>query len=167
MVVPWAATSAMGYLIIHALFTISSANDPKHVMLVEMKSVLTHSLGSWDLLLYSQMGLLWIPWLMLVFPSFEGIKQKAFLLAAVIIVPLGMTFLILDGTRVGTTVGFLVLLITFSELNVPQNQTGLIRDYALSVSYLILIFTPTIIVGNGALLRLPYRKLLEQFGLIS
>ena len=143
MVLQWCLTSLIGYLTIHSLFTISSANDPKQVMIGEMRSVFTHSLGSWDLLLYSQLGLLWI------------------------IVPFGMTFLILDGTRVGTTVGFLVLLITFTEIDNPPEVPLFIREYGLAIAYLILVFTPAIIVGNGALLRLPYRKILEQFGLIS
>ena len=167
MVLQWCLTSLIGYLTIHSLFTISSANDPKQVMIGEMRSVFTHSLGSWDLLLYSQLGLLWIPWLLLVLQKYQNFYRRIFLLGAVIIVPFGMTFLILDGTRVGTTVGFLVLLITFTEIDNPPEVPLFIREYGLAIAYLILVFTPAIIVGNGALLRLPYRKILEQFGLIS
>ena len=167
MALQWTTTSIIGYLIIHSIFTISSANDPKRVMLGEMKSVLLHSIGSWDLLLYSQMGLLWIPWLLFVIPSYKNIYNKFLLVFSVIIVPFGMTFLILDGTRVGTTVGFLLLLITFCEVKLPAEMPHFIREFGLGIAYLILIFTPSVIVGNGALLRLPYRKILEQFGLIS
>lgn len=163
----WALVSGVSYLTLHLSVTIPAIYDPKQVMISDLKSVLPTTLGSWHLLTYSQMGLLWIPWLIMVVPTLNFKKQKFFILSGAILVPLALTLFILDGTRVGTTVGYICLLITLDEAYHKKfsNSPNLKREF-YGIAFIFLVLVPSIIVGNQGKLRLPIRKFLEQFNII-
>ena len=163
---PWVASALTCYLSVHIFLKIDSVNDPKQVILGEIKHVTFHSLGSWDLILYSQMGLLWIPWIFLVLPSFQDLRQKLLVLLGVIVLPFFMSFFILDGTKIGTTVGFLTLLISGTDYLTDFKCSPKYQQQVISFGFIFIVFFPTILVGNGGLLRLPYRKILEQLNVI-
>jgi len=163
----WGLISLSAYLILHLSVSIPSAHSPVQVMLTDLKAVLPTTLGSWHLLTYSQMGLLWVPWLYLVMPTLINNTQKIFVIFGTIVLPLCLTLFILDGTRVGTTVGYLCLLITLDEAYQKNNKTyANISNYSLGILFFIFVITPSIIVGNQGILRLPIRKILEQFNVI-
>ena len=163
LVKTWIPLSVLTYLVIHLVFKIENINDPKLVILGEIKNVTLNSIGVWDLTLYSQMGILWLPWLFFILPHYKGASSKFFALLGVVILPLGMSFFILDGTKIGTTVGFLTLLASlldqYDKLFFREQTNNLL----VVIGFLLIVTVPTIIVGNGGVLRLPYRKLITHF----
>ena len=163
----WALISVSAYLLLHLNVSFPSTSDPKQVMLTDLEGVIPTSIGSWHLLIYSQMGLLWIPWLLMVIPTLITKQQQIFILLGSIILPLLLTLFIADGTRVGTTVGYLCLLITLDEsYQKTFKKYSNIKPQYFGALFSIFIVTPSIIVGNNGLLRLPIRKFLEQFNII-
>lgn len=163
----WGLVSFSSYLILHLSVSVPAAHSPVQVMLVDLRAVLPTSIGSWHLLTYSQMGLLWVPWLYLVIPTLMNKTQKLFVTCGAIVLPLCLTLFILDGTRVGTTVGYLCLLITFDEAYQKKNKNyANISKYSFGILFFVFVITPSIIVGNQAMLRLPIKKFLEQFNII-
>jgi hypothetical protein len=75
-----------------------------------------------------------------------------------------MTFLIADGTRVGTTVGFICLLIVFDESNF---RNPIMDDFRLKVVGFLAVFlvlVPSILVDVSGELRIPLRKIFEASG---
>jgi hypothetical protein len=163
----WALISLSAYLILHLSVSIPSVHSPVQVMITDLKAVIPTTFGSWHLLIYSQMGLLWIPWFYLVLPNLIINKEKLFVILGTIILPTALTLFILDGTRVGTTVGYLCLLITFDEAYQRSNKTYMnISSRLYGIFFFIFVLTPSLIVGNQGILRLPIRKILEQFNII-
>jgi hypothetical protein len=163
----WALVSISAYLMLHLNVSFPSTSDPKQVMLTDLQQVLPTTLGSWHLLAYSQMGLLWIPWLLIVLPTLITRMQMLFTILGAIVLPLGLTMFILDGTRIGTTVGFICLLITLDEAYQNKfHQSPKIKSSHYGVLFLIFVITPSIVVQNQGLLRLPIRKILEALNFI-
>jgi len=166
-VLQWAVVSISAYLMLHLNVSFPSTSDPKQVMIFDLQYLLPTTLGSWHLLSYSQMGLLWIPWAAIVLPTLKQKKQIIFVSLGVIVLPLSLTLFILDGTRVGTTVGYLVLLITMDEAYHSKFKSAPnLSPSIYGMLFLILALAPSIIVQNKGLLRLPFRKILEAFNLI-
>ena len=163
----WALIAISAYLLLHLNVSFPSTSDPKQVMLTDLQGVLPTTLGSWHLLAYSQMGLLWIPWLLMVLPTLTTKRQRVFVISGAIILPLFLTLFILDGTRIGTTVGFICLLITLDESYQRRFKTySNLNPQYFGVLFVIFVTTPSIVVENQGLLRLPIRKFLEQFNII-
>lgn len=166
-ILQWAFISISAYLLLHLNVSFPSTSDPKQVMIFDLQYLLPTTLGSWHLLTYSQMGLLWIPWAFIVLPTLKQKKEIVFISLGAIALPLSLTLFILDGTRVGTTVGYLVLLITLDEAYHKKyiNYSNL-SPKIYGLFFLILVLVPSIIVQNKGLLRLPLRKILEAFNFI-
>lgn len=163
----WALVSISAYLMLHLNVSFPSTSDPKQVMLTDLQQVLPTTLGSWHLLAYSQMGLLWIPWLLIVLPTLITRKQQIFTILGAIVLPLSLTMFILDGTRIGTTVGFICLLVTLDEAYQKKfYKSPRIKSLHFGILFLILMITPSIVVQNQGLLRLPIRKILEALNFI-
>ena len=163
----WALISISAYLLLHLNVSFPSTSDPKQVMLTDLQGVIPTTLGSWHLLVYSQMGLLWIPWILMVLPTLITKRERVFIILGAIILPLLLTLFILDGTRIGTTVGFLCLLITLDESYQKRfKKCSNLNPQYVGVLFFIFVITPSIIVENQGLLRLPIRKFLEQLNVI-
>jgi hypothetical protein len=75
-----------------------------------------------------------------------------------------MCFLIADGTRVGTTVGFLVLLILLDESKFRNPLPIASRLQLLGFLTLFLAIFPSILVDVSGKLRIPLRKIFEALG---
>lgn len=159
----WALVSSAAYIALHSLVNVPAKDDPKQVMLAELHVVVVNSVSVWHFLIYAFLGILWIPWFLLVFRKIETFREKVFTLIGVIVLPFSMSFLILDGTRVGATVGYVTLLISFkdrlSDNLITQENSNKILG-AITV-YLILI--PNIIVDSSGYLRIPISKFLEHY----
>jgi hypothetical protein len=159
----WALVSSLAYIALHFLVNIPAKDDPKQVMLAELHIVVVNSVSVWHFLIYAFLGILWIPWFLLVFRKIVTFREKIFTLIGVIVMPFSMSFLILDGTRVGATVGYVTLLISFkdklSDKLISQENSNKILG-AITV-YLILI--PNILVDSSGYLRIPISKFLEHY----
>jgi hypothetical protein len=157
----WAFIAFVAYFGLHLLVNIPSNNDPKKVMIAEIGTVIVNSLSVWHFLIYAFLGILWIPWYFIVYRNLVNGKEKFFTAAGVILLPFAMSFFILDGTRVGATVGYVTLLISFKDKffdrQIPVEKTNFLLGSL--VVYLILI--PNIIVDSGGGLRIPIAKFLE------
>jgi hypothetical protein len=73
---------------------------------------------------------------------------------------------VLDGTRVGVTIGYAALLITFVDLVSDQEISESLKNRLLGISVGMMTLFPTVVVQNSGVLRLPFKKFLEQFGLM-
>jgi hypothetical protein len=100
---------------------------------------------------------------MLVYRKLKNVQEKVFTLLGVIILPFAMSFLILDGTRVGATVGYVTLLISFKDKLLDQKIATEKSNQTLGAIAVYLILFPNIIVDSSGELRIPISKFLEHF----
>ena len=159
----WAIISSSAYIALHFFVNIPDGDDPKKVMLAELHNVIINSISVWHFLTYAFLGILWIPWFILVYRKLKNVQEKVFTLLGVIILPFAMSFLILDGTRVGATVGYVTLLISFKDKLLDQKITTDKSNQTLGAIAVYLILFPNIIVDSGGGLRIPISKFLEHY----
>jgi hypothetical protein len=159
----WAIVSSSAYVTLHFFVNIPDGADPKKVMLAQLSSVLVNSISIWHFLVYAFFGILWVPWFLLVYRKIKGKREKIFTLIGVIVLPFGMSFLILDGTRVGATVGYVTLLISFKDKLLDQETVTDQSYQTLGAILVYLILFPNINVDSGGKLRIPISKFLEQY----
>ena len=162
----WAPVSISAFVMIHLVLKPESDNNALQIVLSEISTVASTSLGSWHLIVFSTMGLLWIPWIFLALPNSKPGSSRFFLIAGAAVLPFSLSFLVLDGTRVGVTIGYAALLITFVDLVSDREISEHLNNRLLGISVGLIALFPTIVVQNSGVLRLPFRKFLEQFGLI-
>jgi hypothetical protein len=162
----WFFISLISYGALHLFVKVTAGNDPKSIIINQLHDVIPTSLASWHFLLYSILGLVWIPWICYVLPSLKNKRSKIYYVSSIIILPFAMSFFILDGTRVGTTVSFLVLLISFIEPQKENRQQSQLPSKWFGLGFLLIVVVPSVIVDIGGVLRLPLLKFLQQFGVI-
>jgi hypothetical protein len=90
-----------------------------------------------------------------------GLKEKIFTLIGVIFLPFAMSFFILDGTRVGATVGYVTLLISFKDKIIDKYIPVEKMNMLLGALIVYVILIPNIIVDSGGGFRVPIAKLLN------
>lgn len=159
----WAFISLLAYFSLHFFVDIQSEDDPKKVMLAQLRIVIVDSISAWHFLIYAFLGVLWIPWFLLVYRKIVTFQEKIFTLIGVIILPFSMSFLILDGTRIGATVGYVTLLISFKEKLVDKIISSESSNFILGAITVYLIIFPNIVVDIGGKLRIPISKFLENY----
>jgi hypothetical protein len=98
-----------------------------------------------------------------LFETYSGLKLIS-ASVGVIALPMSMCFLIADGTRVGTTVGFLALLILLDESKFRNPLPKSFRLQLLGFLTLFLAMFPSILVDVSGELRIPLRKIFEALG---
>jgi hypothetical protein len=159
----WAMISSIAYIALHLFVKIPDGDDPKKVMLAELHIVIVNSISVWHFLAYAFLGILWIPWFLLVYRKLRNSLEKIFTLIGVIILPFAMSFLILDGTRVGATVGYVTLLISFRDKLSDQKIDFDKSNQILGAILVYLIIIPNIIIDSSGVLRIPISKVLEHY----
>ena len=159
----WAMISSIAYIALHLFVKIPDGDDPKKVMLAELHTVVVNSISVWHFIVYAFLGILWIPWFLLVYRKLKNAQEKFFTLVGVIILPFAMSFLILDGTRVGATVGYVTLLISFKDKLLDQKIDFDKSNQILGAIVVYLIIIPNIIIDSSGVLRIPISKVLEYY----
>ena len=159
----WAFISLLAYVSLHFFVDVQSENDPKKVMLAQLRVVIVDSISAWHFLFYAFLGVLWIPWYLLIYRRIKNFHEKIFTLIGVIILPFSMSFLILDGTRIGATVGYVTLLISFKDRLSDEFISSESSNFILGAIAVYLILIPNILVDIGGQLRIPIAKFLEHF----
>jgi hypothetical protein len=140
------------------------------IVLGELESVIRGSLGVWSYIFLSVLGPTWIVFIYLFmrkawsFGEIGGV-QKSWVFLGVIGIPMGMSFFILDHTRLGVVVGLLPLfLFLLPEMKSFFTSIPTLRDIrfpVLSAGLLFWIMTPALIVDTAGVFRLPYAKFIE------
>lgn len=159
----WIAVSAASYGLLHVVIGVPSSHDTKQIIYNNLGLVTAHSLSVWPFMVYSLFGILWFPVLAAISQKYSKLNLLL-AVAGVILLPLSMTFLIADGTRVGTTVGFVCLLIVFDESNFRKPISNDLRVNAVGFLAGYLVLVPSILVDVSGELRIPLRKILETVG---
>ena len=155
--------SVTGYLLLRFLVHKGPSNSIRELLLANVKPILLNSIGLWHLELFSLMSLSWIPWLYFVWKNLETRKKKISVSLSVVVIPYILIFFVLDGTRVGTTVGMLTLALSYTEFGKFQTMDNIFFLKNRCFILWICAIVPTIIVGNGPLLRLPFLKYFQNF----
>jgi len=148
------------YLMLRFFVGKSPIQSIHELLFANLTPIIRNSLGMWHLELYSLMSACWIPWIYFVWLRIESNRKRFFVGVSVVVIPFLLIFAVLDGTRVGTTVGFLTLSLSFVDFG-KFDKLGLahFKRYRIYIP-LVFFFLPTVLVGNGPLLRLPYLKLI-------
>lgn len=161
----WIVVSTISYGVLHLVIGVPDSHDTKQIIYNSLSLVVANSLSVWPFMVYSLFGILWLPVMAAIFQKYLKVK-RLFALAGVVLLPMSMTFLIADGTRVGTTVGFICLLIVFDESNF---RNPLADDFRLKVTGFLAVFlvlVPAILVDVSGELRIPLRKIFEAIGFL-
>lgn len=144
------------------------------IVLDQLFSVIRGSIGIWSFILLSVLGPLWFIFVWFIAQkdsSFGqvGLAQKIFIFMGVAGIPMGMSFFILDHTRLGVVVGFLPLFLYI----LPELKRALakmvelteIKFPVLSGGILVWILYPAIIIDTAGVFRLPFAKYISlMFG---
>lgn len=140
------------------------------IVLGELGSVIRGSLGVWSFIFLSVLGPLWFvfTWLLTQRDSSLGslgVIRKFFIFMGVAGIPVGMSFFILDHTRLGVVVGCLPLfLYLLPELKRALEKLGKLKEIkfpVLSGGILIWILYPAIVVDTAGVFRLPFAKFIS------
>jgi hypothetical protein len=140
------------------------------IVLGELGSVIRGSLGVWGFIFLSVLGPLWFVFIWFLVQRDSSLGQfnsirKFFIFMGVAGIPMGMSFFILDHTRLGVVVGCLPLfLFLLPELKQTFGKVGEFKDIKfpiLSGGILIWILYPTIIVDTAGVFRLPFAKFIS------
>jgi hypothetical protein len=140
------------------------------IVLEELGSVINASLGIWSFIFLGVLGPTWIVFGYLFLKKTWSIGERSTLkkfwvLLGVIAIPTGMSFFILDRTRLGVVVGALPLfLFLIPELKKSFASTPATKDIqypVLSAGILFWIMYPALIVDSGGLFRLPYAEFMN------
>lgn len=144
------------------------------IVLGELFSVIRGSIGIWSFIFLSVLGPLWFifTWFIVQRESAFGqigLVQKFLIFMGVAGIPMGMSFFILDRTRLGVVVGFLPLfLYILPELKRALgklSELNAIKFPVLSGGILIWILYPAVIVDTAGVFRLPIAKYISlMFG---
>jgi hypothetical protein len=159
----WILVSLISYGFLHLVIKVPGSHDTKQIILSNLNYVSSHSLSVWSLMAYSLFGILWFLVGKALFETYSGLKLIS-ASVGVIALPMSMCFLIADGTRVGTTVGFLALLILLDESKFRNPLPKAFRLQLLGFLTLFLAMFPSILVDVSGKLRIPLRKIFEALG---
>jgi hypothetical protein len=154
----------------HLRMTAPAGGTRESIVMGELGSVIKGSLGVWSFIFLSILGPLWFvfSWLLAQKDSSLGqlsVVRKFLVLMGVAGIPMGMSFFILDHTRIGVVVGCLPLfLYILPELARVFQKLGELKEIkfpALTGGILVWILYPAIIVDTAGVFRLPFAKFIE------
>ncbi len=140
------------------------------IVLEELGSVINASLGIWSFIFLSVLGPTWVVFGYLFLKKTWSTGQtsrikKFWVFLGVVAIPMGMSFFILDRTRLGVVVGalplFLFLIPEMRKFFASTPATKDIQYPVLSAGILFWIMHPALIVDSGGLFRLPYAEFMR------
>ena len=152
---------------LHLFLQTPSSGTRESIVLGQIGYVVKGAFGVWTFIILSVLGPLWLIYVWLMAQkewSFGNVTllRKLCVFMWTVGIPVGMSFFILDHTRIGVVVGALPLFLYL----LPELQLFFVR-YAhfvdgsfpvLSMALLVWVLYPAIIVDTSGVFRLPYAK---------
>jgi hypothetical protein len=155
---------------LHFWFNSPAEVTREGIVLEELGSVINASLGIWSFIFLSVLGPTWIVFGYLFLKKTWSIGEigsfrKFWVFLGVVAIPAGMSFFILDRTRLGVVVGalplFLFLIPELKKFFTSIAATKDIQYPVLSAGILFWVMYPALIVDSGGLFRLPYAEFMS------
>jgi len=162
----WTTVSLIEYGCLHLFVRIPSTENPIEIVTKSVWGIFTKSIGSFSLHTYALYGPIWLVLLFYVFPNLTSRRQQILCAIALIVFPLGMSILVLDGTRVGVTAGYICLILLLRHVydaGAWENSPKIRREHLLALALVSIVLLPAINVGSFGTLRLPYQKIFDAF----
>ncbi len=159
----WVSFSFIGYLLFRILIGASSDGNRIQIILGQLKGVVLDSSGRLNLIIFSVFGLGWI-FIYLSYQFRSIFPRQLLVYMGAVILPVCLSILILDRTRIGVAVGTLPF-IMFIKYIFDSEQVKNQFMNKINFQYLIaaLILVPTIFVDTDGSIRLPYFELIHKF----
>ena len=159
----WLTLSLCGYLLLKLFIGTSHDGNRINIIIGQLKDVIPDSIGRINLITFSVFGLGWV-FIFLAHKVTEDFSHRLFVSLGSVILPICLSILILDRTRVGIAVGALpiVLFIKFI-FDFEPAKNALINK--INFEYLIIAFmlVPTIFIDTDGSVRLPYLEFIHKF----
>lgn len=150
----------------HILYVSPASGTREKIVLGQIGYVISGVAGVWWFIPLALFGPLTIIYLILISDkvklkgSNSNIRSLS-LLMATLIIPLTMSYFILDHTRIGVSSGGIVtLMFIFENISQIRGKFEKIGLPILSSLILIWLITPPLIIDSGGVFRLPYAKYL-------
>jgi hypothetical protein len=152
---------------LHLWFNSPADATREGIVLGELGLVINASLGIWSFIFLSVLGPTWLGFGYLFLKKTWTTGQashlkKFWVFLGVVAIPMGMSFFILDRTRLGVVVGALPLfLFLIPEMRKFFSSIPATKDLqypVMSAGILFWIMYPALIVDSGGLFRLPYAE---------
>ncbi len=159
----WLSFSFIGYLLFRILIGTSSDGNRIQIILGQLKGVVLDSSGRLNLIIFSVFGLGWI-FIYLSYQFRSIFPRQSLVYIGAVVLPVCLSILILDRTRIGVAVGALPF-IMFIKYIFDSEQVKNQFMNKINFQYLIaaLILVPTIFVDTDGSIRLPYFELIHKF----
>jgi hypothetical protein len=159
----WVSLSLSGYLMLKLFIGTSNDGNRINIIIGQLKDVVPDSIGRLNLIAFSVFGLGWAL-IYLAYKFTDIFPNRLLVIFGSAVLPVCLSILILDRTRVGVAVGALpiVLFIKFI-LDFEPAKNALLNK--INFEYLIVAFMliPTILIDTDGSVRLPYLELIHKF----
>ena len=159
----WMSLSLSAYLLLKLLIGASSDGNRISIIIGQLKEVIPDSLGRLNIIIYSVFGLGWI----IIYLSHQVkdiFTSWSFVYLGALILPVCLSILILDRTRVGVAVGTLPLLMFVKYiLDFEPARSNLLNKINFQYLLVAFVLVPTIFVDTDGAIRLPYLELVHKF----
>ena len=159
----WVSFSLIGYLLLKVLIGASSDGNRIQIIFGQLKGVILDSSGRLNLIIFSVFGLGWI-FIYLSYQFRSIFPRQLLVYLGAVVVPVCLSILILDRTRIGVAVGALPFLM-FIKYIFDSGQVKNEFMNKINFQYLIpaFVLAPTIFVDTDGSIRLPYFELIHRF----
>jgi hypothetical protein len=162
----WSFLAILSYFLLHLSHSIPINEDPKFVMFTDLGGVLKTSIPMWHFIIFGQFGIYWIFLIINIYPYLKSqLHVNLLYFTGGIFIPIGMSFFILDGNRVGVCGTYVVTLTVLMDyLNKTGSNIFEKSNLKPNILFLIFIIYPPVNVGNLGHLRIPLEKYFSLLG---
>lgn len=159
----WLVLSLSGYLLLKLFIGTSNDGNRINIIIGQLKDVIPDSLGRLNLIAFSVFGLGWM-FIYLAHKVMKDFPRRLFVFLGSVVLPISLSILILDRTRVGVAVGALPLVL-FIKFIFDFEPAKNVLINKINYEYLIIAFilVPTIFIDTDGSVRLPYLELIHKF----
>jgi hypothetical protein len=153
----WFSCSAFTVAFVKLFVVDNGSMSRASIIQSQLPNVLLNSFGVFNLIFFSLFGVFWI-WVILYFYKFNSVN----LLIGAVLIPLILSIVILDHTRVGVAVGALPLLLVM-DYAVKNKDFLRIHNKVFYLYFIFYYFVPQIFLDFDLTIRLPYQELIRFF----
>lgn len=159
----WISFSLSGYLLLKILIGTSTDGNRIQIIFGQLKEVVLDSSGRLNLIIFSVFGLGWI-FIYLSYQFRSIFPRQSLVYIGAVVIPVFLSILILDRTRIGVAVGALPF-IMFIKYIFDSDQVKNEFMNKINFQYLLVAFVlvPTNFVDTDGSIRLPYFELIHKF----
>jgi hypothetical protein len=158
----WFGLSISTYLLFRIFLGSSDDGNRIHIIVNQISDVLINSAGKVHLIVFSVFGVGWIV-LVRIFKHSKGNVPEILILFAAVIIPVLLSIVILDRTRIGVAVGTLPMVLLLRQF-LESSRVLEIAKSGTSVKFLaiLILCVPTVFIDSDGSLRLPYVELFTR-----